>query len=1042
MLESLEWGDISTSRFLQELRSIAGDGALSIKFNLDGYSMARGTPQFTKGRLVGTIGPSLPNEPRHFVQGRHFAVLENLNPDGLFVRPKYGINYCAAVVDEVAGKVRLDLGNALPTSPSRGPVKNLGALSLVCNVSDAGGTRQVDLGNIDYHAADWYERTAGVVDLPTDRSLTAQEVADLRAHPLDLTVARPSGQTIVAISEAASGVHVRADLCVARLNPGEEFAAEFLASRFGAGLGGARIALRHRTLDAGDGTEPPVGVPQTALTVAERIECDAHGRGIARLRALAPGNPRGVIDGQVYLVDYTLEGAAPLNPSDYLSVLVWDEFSPHEPPSWTGSMQAIFQQYGNLYPVMKQFLDMTSYEDVCANRLSLLQVLSLPQTDAHYMPVTRDLSAAKRAGMIRWLSNPGPDGKPLLQGAAGPAVRAARARARRHLAASPLEWNQPFQDTDARSFGSTASDRQWIDENLGTRVRLSEFRSTVVPLTSEERELLIDQAMLMLDQVYVHLPLKRAMHAIDPLQRLRLLKLRHPTLDERAFQSEMISIFVSLRDLHTNYVLPRGYTAKFAFLPFRIEECYEGGIRKFVVSWVSPVNEVATLKEGAVVTHWNGSPVELAVARNADREAGSNLEARRARGIDALTLRWLGMSLPPDEDWVTLNYTVDGQSFDARFDWQIIDTADQPELLAGLHDGATAAEAAANCGLDLKTHMLRTMRKMMFDPSAVEVEARMARYRGQVKADLAMGAATAPPPANVSQFPEVFPRFGEEETPSGRFGYIRLASFAPNSGDVDGAVREFARILKLVPSSGLILDIRANPGGYINFGERCLQMLTPRRITPEPFHFVISPLTLQITTNEFSQWRASVAQGIEIGSGFSQGFPLTDEPSCNDIGQVYTGPVVLIIDALCYSTSDIFAAGFQDHGIGTIIGTQKCTGAGGANVWTHAAVLERLTIKPSNPFCPLPQGAQMRVAARRSTRIGQRAGLVLEDLGVVPDKTYDMTANDVVEYNKDLIAYAASVLKNGRDHCPGSRRFDASEARRQFQWRSSTRSPP
>ena len=46
------------------------------------------------------------------------------------------------------------------------------------------------------------------------------------------------------------------------------------------------------------------------------------------------------------------------------------------------------------------------------------------------------------------------------------------------------------------------------------------------------------------------------------------------------------------------------------------------------------------------------------------------------------------------------------------------------------------------------------------------------------------------------------------------------------------------------------------------------------------------------------------------------------------------GPVVLITDARCYSTTDIFAAGFQDHKVGTILGTDNNTGAGGANVWT------------------------------------------------------------------------------------------------------------
>ncbi len=198
-----------------------------------------------------------------------------------------------------------------------------------------------------------------------------------------------------------------------------------------------------------------------------------------------------------------------------------------------------------------------------------------------------------------------------------------------------------------------------VETNVGQRIRLSEYRSTNTPLLSEaEHEQVIDQAQLMLEQVYVHLPLKRAMHGTEPIQRLRLLKLGHRAMNERAFQSEMIDIFTDLRDLHTNYILPQAYWSKFAFLPFRIEEFYdEQRARRFVVTWVSPVNTDRNLPLGVVVTHWNGSPIELAVAKHADREAGSNPDARRARGIEALSLRWFGMSLPPDEDWVTLTYT-------------------------------------------------------------------------------------------------------------------------------------------------------------------------------------------------------------------------------------------------------------------------------------------------------------------------------------------------------------------------------------------------
>ena len=48
----------------------------------------------------------------------------------------------------------------------------------------------------------------------------------------------------------------------------------------------------------------------------------------------------------------------------------------------------------------------------------------------------------------------------------------------------------------------------------------------------------------------------------------------------------------------------------------------------------------------------------------------------------------------------------------------------------------------------------------------------------------------------------------------------------------------------------------------------------------------------------------------------------------------------------------------------------------------------------------------MRVAIRRTTRVGENAGLPLEDLGVQPNKIHRMTREDVLEGNRDLIAAA------------------------------------
>jgi C-terminal processing protease CtpA/Prc len=105
-----------------------------------------------------------------------------------------------------------------------------------------------------------------------------------------------------------------------------------------------------------------------------------------------------------------------------------------------------------------------------------------------------------------------------------------------------------------------------------------------------------------------------------------------------------------------------------------------------------------------------------------------------------------------------------------------------------------------------------------------------------------------------------------------------------------------------------------------------------------------------------------------------------------ELGQRYYGPVVLITNARCYSATDIFTAGFADHRIGTILGVDPNTGAGGANVWTHGLLKALLDFPPADPDSPdreLPKGANMRVAIRRSLRVGAQAGVPVEDLGVI-----------------------------------------------------------
>ena len=546
-------------------------------------------------------------------------------------------------------------------------------------------------------------------------------------------------------------------------------------------------------------------------------------------------------------------------------------------------------------------------------------------------------------------------------------------------------------------------------------------KAFTTPLTPEERLRIVEQALVLVEQVYVHLPLKRAMHAVEPIQRLKLLKQRLAGISERSFHDEMISIFTHLRDLHTNYILPEPFRDWVAFLPFRIQEFFEGEERQYVVTQVKPgaVNPKSVdkhFKQGVIITHWNGIPINRAVEINAEREAGSNLEARRARGLEAMTIRPMALSLPPDEEWVVINYktSASGRLREIRFVWEVLNL-EQP--MEGIDPLSARGEAARLFGIDAKSDLERRARKKLFAPEAIEVErkvagsASLASIRGDsVGTSVETSAGDEVDFTRVSTMPRVF-SFRTVKTKSGKFGYIRIRTF--NVQNHDNFVNEFVRIAALLPQNGLIIDVRGNGGGNIIAGERLLQVLTPNHIDPEPLHFINTSLTLNLCAREengfIHQWRDSIAQAVETGAIFSQGFPLLPVERYNDIGQKYQGPVVLLINALCYSTTDIFTAGFQDHKIGVVLGTSGNTGAGGANVWS-LDLLQDCVPGEDSPFQSMPRKASFRVAIRRTTRVGERSGVPVEDLGITPDVIHRTTKNDVLKDNVDLIERAGKIL--------------------------------
>ncbi len=309
--------------------------------------------------------------------------------------------------------------------------------------------------------------------------------------------------------------------------------------------------------------------------------------------------------------------------------------------------------------------------------------------------------------------------------------------------------------------------------------------------------------------------------------------------------------------------------------------------------------------------------------------------------------------------------------------------------------------------MDLNLELTNQARKLLFAPEAN-------RLRQDVADMAARGDAAADQmetfKAENSVFPDVF-QFRDVDTDHGTFGYIRIRTFSLSPRQF---IPELERILGLVSQNGLIIDVRANGGGFITSGERMLQLFSDHPVEAERLHFINTELTLEVAKSNAlggfaNQWHKSIELSLLTAAVYSQGFPIESPDVTNAIGQQYGGNVILITDARCYSTTDIFAAGFQDNKIGPILGVDNNTGAGGANVFTHD-LLQTVLAGPDSPIEALPNGANMRVAIRRTTRVGDNAGLPLEDLGVFPDATHQLTRDDLMNGNPDLINEAAQIL--------------------------------
>lgn len=493
---------------------------------------------------------------------------------------------------------------------------------------------------------------------------------------------------------------------------------------------------------------------------------------------------------------------------------------------------------------------------------------------------------------------------------------------------------------------------------------------------AQRRDLVITTRKL-LEGIYCHLPQKKALYGSDPLIRMqRLLQSddisdRGPIAD-RLFFSEFLAVLHGLRDLHTgmSYTDPK-WRGRVAALPLLIERTGPPNKPCYLIS--KHTEKVDAKFEGVQVTHWNGIPIDTAVARLATRTRGANSAAALARAVEHLTIRPLDEFLQPDEDWVTLTLADRG---DLRLSWS--DLGSRELERTGL---VSSSSATIDLGIDHTGRANQAAKQTLF---------------------------TSTVPTSDS-----FVRAETKPIGGRRIGYLRVYSFV--APDVVAATKVLADALTGFETDGcdgLIVDIRNNPGGLIPLAENLLGLLTANPVITR-FSFLATPLTKAMCANssDLAGWSPSVESAASTGDAFSAALPITNQRS---VPQPVTDlPAVLITDATTYSAGDIFAAGWIDNAIGSTVATATTTGAGGANVWNLSQITSRLPDDTGSEF-QLPAGLDIRLSVRRALRAGPSDSLPIEDLGIKATFLHVIQPEDILGTNEALLLTAVQHLPRRR----------------------------
>ena len=460
VIHNLEWGkNARESKILSALMDrSAKTGLLACNLASFGYYKIIGGERFTLGRLLGAIGPYTEGDPHQFAPARRligldidYALANKLEVPKEMV-PRFA--FSNSFYDENQARLSIDLGGSFPLAHPLGIPKDVG--NLYIGVAKDPNLREqlpnvktpeyyfiekdklVKIGKIDYNE-DWILNSSGIADF----TVMGEAKTLIENRQIVLFADTDSDLYKVLACETRNGLSVRADDNIKRvdtkLDGSVDFGFTIRAYQWGKKLAGGEITFKRYSAaefaddpDSCKQPEVPSGIdPHTGQVIqpctnwpAEsilingeenvKVITDDHGEATVAVSVFHPGNPRGYIDGQIFLISYMLEGLPPEQQYNLSFMGMWlmdglimhvrNAYEEIKKPVWR-DIAEIMTQYSNLYPLMsKNILDLSDPKAVAARKKIMLYAFTRGMHDPTYMPVSRDLSEGKRKTIVNWLN--------------------------------------------------------------------------------------------------------------------------------------------------------------------------------------------------------------------------------------------------------------------------------------------------------------------------------------------------------------------------------------------------------------------------------------------------------------------------------------------------------------------------------------------------------------------------------------------------------------------------------------------------------------